>query len=152
MSVEVATYPVDFRSSLIAAKRLILLTPHYFFIGFCFVLVAAKVKHAVNYGSHQFLLKRLFEGNGVFFYPVDADKNFTFYFIFVRIIKCDDVGIKIVVQKLSVNVQQVIIRTKNVRNISGFFVFFFQDFFNPIPNFSFVSEREIDIFNPECDS
>ena len=63
----------------------------------------------------QLSVKRLTQGCCVFFYPINADVQLCFEGRFAggRKIKSDDIGIVIVLKKISVNPEQILITAKN---------------------------------------
>lgn len=73
------------------------------------------MKQAVEDDTVQFSVKGLTEGYCIFFYPVNTDVQLCFEGCFAggRKIKSDDVCIVIVLEKISVNPEQMLIAAKN---------------------------------------
>src|SRR5690606_21243600 len=81
------------------------------------------MNNPVDYDTMQFVFKRNYIIIGVIRHALNRNINFTVYLLSHAIIKTDNVGQGIVVQKLYVQLVQIFIVTKYIGNFSQFKTF-----------------------------
>ena len=99
----------------------------------------------------QFVLKSSLVGQGVFFYPVNADENITGDFLagLWRIAKGDDISIGIVIEMLLVHGQKKIIGAEDVIQSRYFLLFPLGDLLQPLADEGSFGKRETGFFKEE---
>jgi hypothetical protein len=99
------------------------------------------MKYAMKNDPVQLLFYRVIVLVGIIPHPIDTDVYFRIYCLIFCCgkIKSDDIGVKIMSQKLPIDRQQVFIRTEDILQPSQFLTFLFdyrdQEFFEPGPVF-----------------
>ena len=87
---------------------------------FCkLVVVATKMKYAVDHNSVYFIFKGLLVFFSIFFNPVSTHINLANYLVSNGIVKCYDVCIGVVIKKFFVDFKNVVVIAKNKRDISN---------------------------------
>ena len=100
----------------------------------------------MNYHAVKFLLKADFKSFCVGFYRVDTDKNIARNLFFTTIVKSDDIGIIIVLQKFLVHFQNPFVIAENIVDVSGFLAVLRRNLLYPSADFSLVNFRKFYVF------
>lgn len=121
-------------------------------LGFLFVgeiVIADKVKHAVNHHAQQLCFTRNIETFGIIAYPIVTNEHIAAHKFVLDIIKSDDVGVVVVAEILLVHVPKILVGTENIRQVSRETMLVFYGVVNPILQRLLVGKDKIDIFKVE---
>lgn len=99
-------------------KHFIFFGTHQNLICIRLIFVTAEVKQTMNTNTIQLIQKRNRKTNSILRNTVNTDKQITTYNITFRIIERDDVRVIVVVEVLTIHLQQILIGTKNHIDIS----------------------------------
>jgi hypothetical protein len=133
------------------SHRSILFLFHQCFIWSALVFIATEVQQPMGHDTLQFILESRLVGQGVFFYPVNADEDITGDFLagLWRIAEGDDVCIGIVIEVLLVDVQEKIIGTEDVIQSRDFLLFPLGYLLQPLTGECSFGKGETDFFKEE---
>lgn len=123
---------------------------HEFLIFCSFIPIAAEMQNAMDDDPVQLVSVGYTEGRGIIAHPVYADKHIAAqHMVLLCVIKCDDIGERLMIEVLFVDRQQVRVGAEHKINVAGGAAFRFGGRFHPLPDFSFLLGFEVGILVKE---
>lgn len=118
----------------------VLLLPHQFGLVVGLVLVPAKVERAVDQYSQELIIEGFPKLVGILPYPVQTYQNAAGHHIADTLVKGDDVGISVVIQKADIALKHIVVITENIGDVAWHLPFLAN---HPLqPNFMFQRRFE----------
>ena len=136
-------YPFLVKQVVPQTESLFFLAPHLTGLIVAFVTLSKKVQHTVDYDTMQLVDKRYTEFFGILPHPLYTNHYVTRNQTSCHIVKSNNIGVSVMVKILPIDLQQVLIVTKEVVDVADLLITSFYHFGNPFLHFLCLRHRKI---------